>query len=64
MKWEEAEGKIAGEYAYVYPPGIPFLVPGEKITKEAAECLKRYEELQFTIEGIAVEKHIGVWKNG
>ena len=64
VKWEEAEGKIAGEYAYVYPPGIPFLVPGEKITKEAAECLKRYEELQFTIEGIAVEKHIGVWKNG
>lgn len=64
VKWEEAEGKIAGEYAYVYPPGIPFLVPGEQITKEAAECLKRYEELQFTIEGIAVEKHIGVWKNG
>lgn len=64
VKWEEAEGKVAGEYAYVYPPGIPFLVPGEKITKEAVRCLKRYEELQFTIEGIAVEKHIGVWKNG
>lgn len=64
VKWEEAEGKIAGEYAYVYPPGIPFLVPGEQITREAVECLKRYEELQFTIEGIAVEKHIGVWKNG
>lgn len=64
IKWEEAEGEIAGEYAYVYPPGIPFLVPGEKITKEAVQCLKSYEELQFTIEGIAVEKHIGVWKNG
>lgn len=64
VKWEDAEGQIAGEYAYVYPPGIPFLVPGEQITKEAVECLKRYEELQFTIEGIAVEKHIGVWENG
>ena len=64
IKWEDAEGKIAGEYAYVYPPGIPFLVPGERITNEAVQCLKRYEELQFTIEGIAVEKHIGVWKNG
>lgn len=64
VKWEDAEGKIAGEYAYVYPPGIPFLVPGERITSEAVKCLKRYEELHFTIEGIAVEKHIGVWKNG
>lgn len=64
VKWENAEGKVAGEYAYVYPPGIPFLVPGERITKEAVQYLKKYEEMQFTIEGIAVEKHIGVWKNG
>ncbi|WP_461812531.1 aminotransferase class I/II-fold pyridoxal phosphate-dependent enzyme [Faecalimonas sp.] len=64
VKWENAEGKVAGEYAYVYPPGIPFVVPGERITKEAVQYLKKYEEMQFTIEGIAVEKHIGVWKNG
>lgn len=63
-KWEDAQGKVAAEYAYIYPPGIPFVVPGEEITKEAVECLKKYEKLGFVIEGIHEEKHIGVWKNG
>lgn len=64
IDWKESEGKIAAEYAYIYPPGIPFIVPGERITKEAADCLEKYEKLGFEIEGIHVEKHIGVWKNG
>lgn len=64
MKWEDAEGKIAAEYAYIYPPGIPFVAPGELITGEAVECLEKYEKLGFVIEGIHEEKHIGVWKNG
>lgn len=29
-----AEGMISGDYGYVYPPGIPFIVPGEVVTKE------------------------------
>ncbi len=32
--WKEAIGKIAGEYVWAYPPGIPLLVPGEEITEE------------------------------
>ena len=31
---ELSEGMIAGDYGYVYPPGIPFIVPGEIVTKE------------------------------
>lgn len=64
IEWNESEGKVAAEYAYIYPPGIPFIVPGERITKEAVDCLKKYERLGFSIEGICEEKHIGVWKNG
>ena len=64
LEWEKAKGHIAAEYAYIYPPGIPFIVPGEKITEEAAAYLEKYEQLGFVIEGIAVDKHIGVWKNG
>ncbi len=30
----EAAGRIAGEFFTVYPPGIPLLVPGEKIKNE------------------------------
>lgn len=29
-----SDGDIAGDYGYVYPPGIPFIVPGEIVTKE------------------------------
>lgn len=64
VKWQDAESKTAAEYAYIYPPGIPFIVPGEQVTKEAVQCLEKYQKSGFTIEGIQVEKHIGVWKNG
>lgn len=33
IPYEDCAGHISGEYVYAYPPGIPALVPGEKITK-------------------------------
>ncbi len=30
----EASGKIAAEYVFAYPPGIPLAVPGERISRE------------------------------
>ena len=33
-RWEEAVGRIAGEYVWAYPPGIPLLVPGEEINSD------------------------------
>ena len=32
--FSESEGLISGEYAYLYPPGIPLLTPGEKIDRQ------------------------------
>ena len=64
LPWKEAQGHVAAEYAYIYPPGIPFIVPGEKITEEVVTYLNKYEQSGFVIEGISVEKQIGVWKNG
>ena len=29
---EESIGRISVEFAYLYPPGIPLVVPGEQIT--------------------------------
>ena len=31
---EKSENKICGEFVMAYPPGIPILAPGERITKE------------------------------
>ena len=39
MKIEEAEGKICGSVIAPCPPGIPLLMPGEVITKEAIDVL-------------------------
>jgi arginine decarboxylase len=37
---DEAPGRIAAELATPYPPGVPVLVPGDLITKEAVEYLR------------------------
>ncbi len=39
---EESIDEIAADYIYLYPPGIPVLVPGEKITKEIVANIKYY----------------------
>ena len=62
--WKASIGRISTEYAYVYPPGIPLIVPGEQITQEAIQVLSLYAELGFSVEGIKVENYIGVLKNG
>lgn len=63
LPWEEAAGYISTEYAYLYPPGSPLIVPGEKVTEEIIQCLSWYEEIGFSIEGLSVDKNIGVWIN-
>jgi arginine decarboxylase len=37
---DEAPGRIAAELATPYPPGVPVLVPGDLITKDAVEYLR------------------------
>ena len=52
---EQAVGKISGEYVYLYPPGIPILVPGEEITAEMVENIKNCETQNLSIEGLLDE---------
>lgn len=48
---ETAAGRISGEFAYLYPPGIPFLVPGERITEELIRQLQYDQSLGLKIQG-------------
>ena len=59
----ESSGRICGEFAYIYPPGIPLIVPGERITKETAAMLVDYQNKGFSVEGISVENYIEVLIN-
>ena len=64
LDWKESVGRISSEYAYVYPPGIPLIVPGEEISEEVAAALSRYRALGFSVEGIKKEEKIEVLING
>jgi arginine/lysine/ornithine decarboxylase len=37
LPWRDAAGKIAGQFILRYPPGIPMVVPGERITDEIVQ---------------------------
>ena len=66
---EESIGNIAGEYVYLYPPGIPLVVPGEEITKEIIEKIKEYKQAGLHIKGMKDHNNetilvVGEEKNG
>ncbi len=50
---EESEGRTAAEFAYLYPPGIPLIVPGERIDESTVRCLSEWREKGFTPRGMA-----------
>lgn len=64
VSFMDSEGAIAAEYAYVYPPGIPLAVPGERISGKTVESLTQYERLGFNIEGTQIRGKIEVLQNG
>lgn len=40
VQLEECEGRIVSQFVVPYPPGIPVLVPGMRVTKQAVDLLK------------------------
>ena len=48
---KESEGLICGEFIMSYPPGIPILAPGEKITKEIIEYIIYSKEKGCSLTG-------------
>lgn len=53
VKIEEAQGKISGEFLYLYPPGIPLLVPGEVISHKLINQVKEFKKINMNINGLA-----------
>lgn len=47
----EAAGKISGAFVTVYPPGVPLITPGERITGVAVEMIERAAGMGLTVEG-------------
>ncbi len=58
-----AIGHVSAEYAYLYPPGSPLIVPGERITEEVVRLLGWYLAEGYSVEGLKREGYIDVLIN-
>lgn len=50
---EDSAGKISQEFVYLYPPGIPILAPGEKITEDILKQISWYKEMGLSVQGLS-----------
>jgi len=69
LEWEkeyvrvkDSEGRICAGYVYLYPPGIPLLVPGELISPEVLAQIKAWKERGLEIQGLASDARLAVLK--
>ena len=60
IRLTDAEGSIAADYVSLYPPGIPVLVPGERISGEMAAALEYAVDKGLYVKGITDDKEIKV----
>ena len=51
-KLEESVGRISAEFGYLYPPGIPLIVPGEQITGQFIRNMRISMEEGLYLQGL------------
>lgn len=49
---KDSRGFISAEYVYLYPPGIPLLVPGEEVTESLLLKIAAYKSKGLAIQGL------------
>ena len=49
---EKSEGRICGEFIIPYPPGIPLLSPGEKVSIEVLQIIKNLKRCSVNVIGM------------
>ena len=49
---EEIIGRISAEFAYLYPPGIPLITPGEQITGQFIRNMRIYMDKGLYLQGL------------
>ena len=52
MALDDTNGRVAGDYLYKYPPGIPLVVPGEIVNETVINEVKKSIESGLQIKGI------------
>ncbi len=52
VPFNESLGKICAEMIMAYPPGIPIIIPGERISKEIIEYIEDLKEQKTHLQGM------------
>ena len=56
VELSNSDGEIASEYIYVYPPGVPIIVPGERISVEIIGLIKNCIQDGLNVIGLSEDK--------
>lgn len=59
----DCEGEISAEYLYLYPPGIPYIIPGEEIPAELIKALEHLQKKGYRLLGNERENRLLVVRN-
>lgn len=51
VEFEQAAGRISGETISFYPPGIPLLMPGERITEKLIRYCREMQKKKLLVSG-------------
>ncbi len=57
-KLEQCVDRIAGGFVNLYPPGIPILAPGERITSQIIKHIQDYRNAGLSIKGLIEKKYL------
>lgn len=49
----QCAGRISAEFIYLYPPGIPIVVPGELVTEQTVNQVQYYKKIGLPVQGMA-----------
>lgn len=47
-----SQSRVCGEYIYRYPPGVPLIVPGERMSGELLDRIRREQRLGYELQGM------------
>ncbi|PTM59285.1 aminotransferase class I/II-fold pyridoxal phosphate-dependent enzyme [Desmospora activa] len=51
VPFTQSEGRIIAEFIMIYPPGIPVLLPGERITRDNIDYIREHMEAGLPVQG-------------
>lgn len=51
IPFQQAAGRIIAEFIFMYPPGIPILLPGERITEENIAYIEKNKSAGLIVQG-------------